>query len=103
MPTTVSFGLRWAHPSRRYWADLSSTITSAQQRLSSSDERDTERIPVGGTPGYDIYHVRAGWNPFGKLNLTAAIENITDVDYRIHGSGSNEPGRNFIVGVDLRF
>ena len=27
----------------------------------------------------------------------------TDRDYRIHGSGSNEPGTNVIVGVDWEF
>jgi hemoglobin/transferrin/lactoferrin receptor protein len=25
------------------------------------------------------------------------VENVLDEDYRIHGSGVNEPGRNFIL------
>jgi hemoglobin/transferrin/lactoferrin receptor protein len=37
------------------------------------------------------------------MTVIAAVENLTDEDYRIHGSGLNEPGRNFIIGADLRF
>ena len=29
--------------------------------------------------------------------LALAVENITDEDYRVHGSGVNGPGRNFIL------
>jgi hemoglobin/transferrin/lactoferrin receptor protein len=32
-----------------------------------------------------------------------AVENISDKDYRIHGSGLNEPGFNVILGADCRF
>ena len=32
------------------------------------------------------------------FELNAAVENITDEDYRIHGSGVNQPGINAIVG-----
>ena len=35
--------------------------------------------------------------------LAVAVENITDEDYRIHGSGQNEPGRNFILSLDQAF
>ena len=34
-----------------------------------------------------------------NLELTAAIENLLDDDYRYHGSGQNEPGLNAIIGV----
>ena len=27
-------------------------------------------------------------------------ENVTDEDYRTHGSGLNRPGRNFVIGFD---
>jgi hemoglobin/transferrin/lactoferrin receptor protein len=103
MPITGNVGLRWEHSSRKYWVEAVSTVAARQDRLSSSDERDTQRIPPGGTPGYDAYHLRAGWQPWPRLTLTAAIENLTDADYRIHGSGVNEPGRNFVTSVNLRF
>lgn len=103
MPVTVNYGLRWEHPSRKFWAEAVSTIAGRQDRLSASDMRDTQRIPVGGTPGYDVYHLRAGWRPCRNFTLTAALENLADTDYRIHGSGLNEPGRNFVVSGNLRF
>ena len=38
-----------------------------------------------------------------KFLVTAAIDNLTDEDFRIHGSGVNEPGRNFLIAGDFRF
>ena len=34
-----------------------------------------------------------------QLTLRAALENVTDEDDRIHGSGVSEPGINFIFGL----
>lgn len=103
MPTTVNSGLRWRHPKGRFWAEFASTFAEKQDRLASNDIRDTQRIPVGGTPGYGVYHLRAGWDPCSKVTLCAALENLADEDYRIHGSGVNEAGRNFILTAELRF
>ena len=47
--------------------------------------------------------VRGGWRVWKGLTLIGAIENLTDEDYRIHGSGQNEPGRNFVISADWRF
>ena len=79
------------------------TVAAEQDRLSSADARDTQRIPPDGTPGFAAYHFRAGWRPVAGFSLTGAIENLTDEDYRIHGSGLNEAGRNFILAADWRF
>lgn len=103
MPTTVNTGLRWRHPKGRVWAEIAATFAEKQDRLAANDKLDTQRIPPGGTPGYDIYHLRAGWSPCRNAAVTAAIENFTDEDYRIHGSGLNEPGRSFILTAELRF
>ena len=103
MPMTVNYGLRWEHSSHKVWAEAASTIAARQDQLSASDERDTQRIPPGGTPGFDVYHLRAGWRPIDRLALTAAVENLADSDYRIHGSGINEPGRNFVLTANVRF
>jgi len=35
--------------------------------------------------------------------LTMAVENIANRDYRYHGSGTNEPGTNFIATFDIDF
>lgn len=102
MPTTYLAGLRWA-PTHKYWLEGLVTIASRQDNLSSDDKRDTDRIPPDGTPGYDVYTIRGGWNVTKSFTLSAALENITDEDYRIHGSGQNEPGRNLVMALDYRF
>ena len=72
-------------------------------RLTAADKTDTQRIPPGGTPGYAVTDVRCGWRVKECLSVVAAVENVLDKDYRIHGSGSNEPGRNFILSAEYRF
>lgn len=103
MPATTQLALKYAAPAQRWWAEAGATVAAQQNRLSSSDVRDTQRIPPGGTPGFAVYHFRAGWQATKGFSLTGAIENLTDEDYRVHGSGLNEAGRNFILAADWRF
>jgi len=72
-------------------------------KLSADDERDTQRIPNGGTPGYAVLTLRGGVTVLEDLALTLALENVADEDYRIHGSGVNEPGRNLVLQADWTF
>lgn len=103
MPATTQLALKYLAPAQRWWAEAGATVAAQQNRLSSSDVRDTQRIPPGGTPGFAVYHFRAGWQAAKGFSLTGAIENLTDEDYRVHGSGLNEAGRNFILAADWRF
>lgn len=102
MPPTGRAGLRW-NASERYWVECSCTIAARADRLSSRDKEDTSRIPPGGTPGYAVYDVRAGWRCSNDIVLSLAVENIADEDYRIHGSGINEPGRNVVLATEWTF
>jgi hemoglobin/transferrin/lactoferrin receptor protein len=102
-PATATLCLRWEHPSRRFWAEGLVLAAGAQHRLSPDDERDTQRIPPGGTPGYTVFTVRGGIEISRSARIIVALENITNKDYRILGSGLNEPGRNLVVGLDLAF
>jgi hemoglobin/transferrin/lactoferrin receptor protein len=83
--------------------ETSARFVGAQDRLSASDLTDTTRIPRGGSAKYSLYGIRAGWKPLKNLTLTGAIDNLTDDDYRVLGSGTNGLGRNFIVSADYRF
>jgi len=103
MPTTLQLGLRWDVPTCSAWIEGVVTIADEADRLSSSDLADTQRIPPGGTPGYAVLSLRSGWKIQENLELTLAIDNVTDEDYRIHGSGVNEPGINLIFGLEYRF
>ncbi len=99
LPLNGSIALRWQHPAKPLWAEGRILASTKADRLSSGDLTDTQRIPTGGTPGYAVASLRAGWNPTENLELTAALENLLDDDYRNHGSGQNEPGFNAILGV----
>ncbi len=101
MPTTVQVGVCWDEPRDRFWTEASLTWADNQHHLSARDAADTSRIPPGGMPGYAVLSLRPGWRVDEHTSLTFAIENVTNEDYRIHGSGLNEPGRNFILGLEV--
>ena len=79
--------------------DLLFEHVSEQDELSSRDIADTQRIPPGGTPGYTTLNLRSEWRVRNGLVLSLALDNLTDEEYRVHGSGVNEPGRNLIASL----
>ena len=99
---TGHLGLRF-DPGFHYYFEAVATAARHQVRLSPTDLTDTQRIPPGGTPGYTVFTLRAGYEFSPKARMTFAIENLTDKDYRIHGSGLNEPGTNVVLGMELKF
>ncbi len=103
MPVTGLVGVRWDDPSKKFWVEGLATIADGQDNLSSRDRADTSRIPPGGTPSYTVFSLRSGWQLKDNVNLTVALENITDEDYRIHGSGLNELGRSLNIGISISF
>ena len=104
MPTNYRLGLRYQSGGAHIWW-LESDVVRVEKadRLSPRDESDTQRIPPGGTPGYTLWNIRGGIDLTTKLLVNLALENLLDENYRVHGSGQNEPGRNFVVTVDYRF
>jgi hemoglobin/transferrin/lactoferrin receptor protein len=102
MPTTGRIALRW-DPEDKYWLETTCRMAAKQDELSTRDQGDTQRIPPGGTPGYTVFDLRAGWCVNESLQVSAAIENITHEDYRIHGSGVNEAGRNIVLAAAFAF
>ena len=103
MPLTGLLGLRWTSEDRSWWIEGTLTMVKGQDRLSARDAADTQRIPPGGTPGFTIYSIRGGKELSENLDLFLGLENISDKDYRNHGSGQNEPGLNAIIGLDWKF
>lgn len=103
MPLTAHLGWRWQEAGRPWWIEGLVTVADHQDRLSSRDRADTQRIPPGGTPGYEILTLRGGWDLSQRWTLSGGIENLTDEAYRVHGSGVNEAGRNFVAAVKMRF
>ncbi len=102
-PPTGQIGLRWDSQDREVWAEAVCTLAGSADKLSTQDEKDTQRIPSGGTPSYQVIDLRGGWQATDQLQVWAALENLTNEAYRIHGSGVNEPGINFILACEYTF
>jgi len=102
-PLTGIVGLRFEPRPNRSWIEFECRMAAKQDRLSPDDKTDTQRIPPGGTPGYAVFNLRGGIRPVDDVTITAAVENIANTDYRIHGSGQNEPGTNVILALDYKF
>lgn len=100
-PLRGSLALRYQEPDSSWWAEVRGIAAGRANRLSEGDRDDTERIPPGGTPAYIIANITAGWQAAENLAFTLALENLTDEDYRIHGSGLNESGFNAILTTRL--
>lgn len=101
MPSSTQWGIEWHSTESAAWAKVIWQQVSTARRLSAADKEDTERIPPGGTPGYDLVSVRAGTTFWSNTQLTLALENILDETYRTHGSGSNEPRLG--INASVRF
>jgi hemoglobin/transferrin/lactoferrin receptor protein len=86
-----------------WMGELSILAVGEADKLSLKDETDKSRIPVNGTPDYVLVGLMCAyeWNESSSISL--AIENIEDIDYRVHGSGVNGPGRNFVLTYSQNF
>lgn len=100
-PPRGHLGLRW-EGARFHFETIAEAVARAD-RLNSADLADTQRIPPAGTPGWFALHLHAGCKISSHCTVNAAIENVLNADYRLHGSGINEPGRNFVVSAEVRF
>lgn len=99
MPVRLYLGSRWQPLQRNFWLEGLLSVADQQSKLSTRDVADTDRIPPGGTPGYAMLTLRSGWKVSDSLQLSLSLENVFDKNYRIHGSGLNEPGRNLVLSL----
>jgi hemoglobin/transferrin/lactoferrin receptor protein len=72
-----------------------------QDRLAEGDKSDN-RIPEGGTPGWKVVNLFAGYQ-WSFLKVKTGFENIFNEDYRTHGSGINGIGRSAWMTLILGF
>ena len=101
LPLSGSVALRWTSPDQKFWIQGRLLGAMTEDRLSAAQQAaDNQRIPTKGTPGYVVVSLNAGYQASEDLKITASIENLLDEDYRIHGSGQNEPGIGGVVGVE---
>jgi hemoglobin/transferrin/lactoferrin receptor protein len=55
------------------------------------------------TPGFAVFGARAGVKLGSHVDLTLIGENLGDRNYRLHGSGVDEPGINMMARLRVRF
>ncbi len=100
-PVLANVGIRW-EATEDLWFETSARIASQADKINTSERTtDRSRITPGGTPSYVVVGVRGGWQATDNLLLTAGLENLTDEEYRAHGSGQNEPGFGAVVGAKV--
>ena len=82
-----------------WWGSIVWLAATKQDRLATGDISDN-RIPAGGTPGWNIFNVNAGYI-MKHIKVDFSLENIFNKDYRYHGSGINGYGRLAILSLIL--
>jgi iron complex outermembrane receptor protein/hemoglobin/transferrin/lactoferrin receptor protein len=87
--------------SNNWWFRAELIFASLQDRLAAGDI-DDNRIPAGGTPGWNLFNLYGGYS-WKMMKINLAFNNITDEFYRIHGSGVDGMGRNLQVSLSFDF
>lgn len=100
-PLTVDLALDWHASPALVWS-FEAFTADRQNRLSARDRTDP-RINPDGTPGYTRFDIAGRYAVNEHIDLLARVDNIADHNFREHGSGINAIGRNFGLGLDLRF
>ncbi len=90
-PLNGSVAARW-HGDLGLYLGAALRWATLQDRLAPSDLGDA-RIPAGGTPGFAVVDLRAGYRLSDKLLVALVVENVGDSAYRQHGSSLNGAGR----------
>ena len=88
---------RWRN--QHWFTGVEWMFASKQDRLAQGD-KDDNRIPKGGTPGWNILNLYGSYR-FSVITCNLGIQNIFNKDYRTHGSGINGYGRS--AWVQLTF
>jgi hemoglobin/transferrin/lactoferrin receptor protein len=86
---------------KSWFAATEFLFAGKQNRLAKGDKEDN-RIPTGGTPGWQVLNMYAGYE-WKILQFNAGLQNLFDEDYRMHGSGINGVGRSVWLGVMVKW
>jgi outer membrane cobalamin receptor len=92
---------RIIYAKQKYFAAAETWFAGQQNRLAQGD-KDDNRIPAGGTPGFTIFNIYAGYQIW-HLQVQAGLQNIFNKDYRTHGSGINGYGRSVWLHIQFTF
>ncbi|MFY7909754.1 MAG: TonB-dependent receptor plug domain-containing protein [Emticicia sp.] len=74
-------------------------FAAKQDRLAQGD-KDDNRIGKNGTAAWQILNIYSGYE-YKCLNISISAQNLTNKDYRTHGSGINGVGRSLWLTLNL--
>lgn len=83
-----------------HWKFCIENIYAASQRRLAQGDKEDNRISIGGTSGWYVLNMHAGYT-FKSLQIQTGLMNVLNTDYRTHGSGINGAGRTIFCGVKL--
>jgi outer membrane receptor protein involved in Fe transport len=86
---------------QRWFAGIEWLFASKQDRLAQGDN-DDNRIPKGGTPGWNVLNMYAAYQ-LQVVHFNIGLQNMLNKDYRTHGSGINGYGRSAWFQLTFRF
>lgn len=84
------------------WRTGAEWLAAAKQDRLAQGDIDDNRIPDGGTPGWNIFNLNGGYT-WNLLAADLSFRNILNKDYRYHGSGINGYGRSVFLTVQVNF
>ena len=84
----------------RWFGSAELLFASKQSRLAQGD-KDDNRIPKGGTPGWNVVNLFAGYE-LAQWKFNFGLQNLFNKDYRTHGSGINGAGRSIWLAVAVQ-
>jgi hemoglobin/transferrin/lactoferrin receptor protein len=93
--------VRSTYSKNKWFAAAECWFASKQTRLAQGDKEDN-RIPQGGTPGFDVWNVIAGYE-WKQVRVQTGLQNLFNIDYRTHGSGVNGYGRSAWLHIQFMF
>lgn len=109
--TAPNFGqttLHWKHKdvtlsiSSQYAAKVSFENIPEEEKIKPElYARDKEGNPY--SPAWTIFNLRCMWKITSALQITAALENMTDLRYKTYSSGIAAAGRNFTFSGNFKF
>jgi hemoglobin/transferrin/lactoferrin receptor protein len=88
-----------AYREKKWFAAAECLFAAKQSRLAQGD-KDDNRIPAGGTPGWQVVNLYGGYQ-LSCLRVNAGMQNLLNRDYRTHGSGINGQGRSGWISLQL--
>jgi outer membrane receptor protein involved in Fe transport len=96
-PLNGRFGLEYRKSS--FFVRPEFLFASKQDRLAQGD-KDDNRIEKNGTAAWQIINIYSGYK-YKWLNINLSAQNLTNQDYRTHGSGINGVGRSLWLTLNV--